>query len=242
MQDDRGDPASLLEALQLVSTQAHRAAEIVRQIRDFIRKRDPDRGPVDVNELVRQTAVLVSPEARKAGVDLDLDLAATLPPVTGTAVELEQVIINLVRNAIDAVGRNPPGERQVKVHSKNGMQGELHLEVLDNGPGIDETTARGLLTYAFAADVINRISSAPVRDYHSVVIQYANKTGGIAPGRAIEALGSGCCDNHKRRRFNKRSIFFGNMIDFFLQRALWRFAVDLFERVESRDQVSIGLR
>jgi len=153
VQDDRGDPASLLEALQLVSTQAHRAAEIVRQIRDFIRKRDPDRGPVDVNALVRQTAVLVSPEARKAGVDLVLDLATTLPPVTGIAVELEQVIMNLVRNAIDAVGRNPAGERRVTIRSGNGTPDELQLEVFDNGPGIDETTVDTVFTPFYTTKV-----------------------------------------------------------------------------------------
>jgi len=138
LQDDRADRASLLEGLQLVSAQAHRAAEIVRQIRDFIRKKDPGRGPVDVNELVQQTALLVTPEVRKGQVDLTLDLADDLPPVSGDAVELGQVIMNLVRNAIDAISRNPAEDRHITVRTGSDGDDSVHLAVIDNGLGMDQ--------------------------------------------------------------------------------------------------------
>lgn len=153
LQGDRADRASLLEGLQLVSTQAHRAAKIVRQIRDFIRKKDPGRGPVDLNGLVRQTTLLVTPEARKEQVDVSLDLADDLPPVSGDAVELEQVIMNLVRNAIDAVSRNPTGDRRIAVRS-GGDDGEaVHLAVIDNGPGMDEATLNEAFTPFYTTKV-----------------------------------------------------------------------------------------
>jgi two-component system sensor histidine kinase TtrS len=137
LQDGRTDHDALLEALQLLSAQAHRAAQIVRQIRDFIRKRDPERGPVDVNALIAQTAVLVNVEARRKGVDFELDLADALPPVTGVMIELEQVVMNLLRNAIEAVKHNPEGARRVVVRSVPDADNAIHLEVHDNGPGMD---------------------------------------------------------------------------------------------------------
>ncbi len=146
LQDDRADRDSLLEAMRLLSTQAHRAAQIVRQIRDFIRKRDPERGRLDVNALIGQTAALVNVETRRGGVELAIDLADDLPEVTGVMVELEQVLINLLRNAIDAVGRNPAGERRIAVRSMLEPGGVIHLEVRDNGPGMDPAARDELFT------------------------------------------------------------------------------------------------
>jgi two-component system sensor histidine kinase TtrS len=139
LQDDRADRDSLLEAMQLLSTQAHRAAQIVRQIRDFIRKRDPQRGPIEINALVGQTAQLVSVEAGRAGVDIDLDLAETLPSVNGIVIELEQVVVNLLRNAIEAVGHNPTDQRRITIRSTFNADDVIHIEVRDNGPGMDPT-------------------------------------------------------------------------------------------------------
>ena len=139
LQDDRADRDSLLEAMQLLSTQAHRAAQIVRQIRDFIRKRDPQRGPIEINALVVQTAQLVSVEAGRAGVDIDLDLAETLPSVNGIVIELEQVVVNLLRNAIEAVGHNPTDQRRITIRSTFNADDVIHIEVRDNGPGMDPT-------------------------------------------------------------------------------------------------------
>ncbi len=153
MQDGRDDRASLLEALQLVSAQAQRAGQIVRQIRDFIRKQDSDRGAIDVNELVRQTVQLVTPEARKARVAIDLKLGDGLAAVSGNAVELEQVLMNLVRNAIHAVARNPADARRVEVHSLETGPGHVQLAVVDNGPGMDEAVLNSVFTPFYTTKV-----------------------------------------------------------------------------------------
>jgi two-component system sensor histidine kinase TtrS len=153
LQVDRADRDSLLEALHLVSRQAHRAGEIVRQIRNFIRKQNPARGPVDLNQVVRQTVLLVRPEARKAQVDMTLELSTDLPPVKGDAVELEQVVMNLVRNAIDAVGRNPVGNRLVTLRTASAGDATVHLAVVDNGPGMDEATLSDVFTPFFTTKV-----------------------------------------------------------------------------------------
>jgi two-component system sensor histidine kinase TtrS len=146
LRDDRADRDSLLEAMELLSTQAHRAAQIVRQIRDFIRKRDPERGPVDINALIEQTAAMVDLETHRFGVDLELELADELPPVTGIMIELEQVLMNLLRNAIESVTHNPAGRRRVVVHSRFEPSGEIHLEVHDNGPGMEPSVLSELFT------------------------------------------------------------------------------------------------
>ncbi|MDX1592946.1 MAG: PhnD/SsuA/transferrin family substrate-binding protein [Gammaproteobacteria bacterium] len=152
LQVGRDDPGPILEALQLVSAQAHRAAQIVRRIRDFIRKQEPGRGPIDLNDLVRQTSLLVAPEARANRVGIVLDLADGLPAVVGDGVELEQVIMNLVRNAIDAVSHNPRNARRVTVRTAN-EGGNVHLSVVDNGPGMDESTLREAFTPFYTTKV-----------------------------------------------------------------------------------------
>jgi two-component system sensor histidine kinase TtrS len=140
VEDGRGDRTGLLEALQLVSAQAHRAAQIVRRIREFIRKQTPGREPIDLNDLVEQTVELARPETRRKAVELLSELAPGLPKVSGDAVELEQVIMNLVRNAVDSVSANPPGSRRVEVRSFATTPGRVELAVIDNGPGMDTAT------------------------------------------------------------------------------------------------------
>lgn len=130
-------PAELKAALEEVAEQSRRAAEIVRSLRRTVRQADAERGPVDLNEVVRDVARLLDWRARRAGAGVSLVLAADpLPPTYGDRVQLEQVLVNLLQNAIEAVeGVNGP--RLVELETKRAGDA-VEVRVRDTGPGIGD--------------------------------------------------------------------------------------------------------
>ena len=121
--------------LEAINTQAKRASEIVRRVRQFVQKGEPHLEAVDLNTVLRETAALVEHEAKTQNVQIVLDLADELPPARGEKVLLEQVVLNLVRNAMDAVVTGG-GERRVTL--KTSADAHLvYVEVSDTGPGVD---------------------------------------------------------------------------------------------------------
>ena len=99
------DPASprLLEALQKISTQAIRAGDIIRQLRDFIKQRESRHERVDCNELIRQVVLLAEVDTRDNHIPVVVKLAENLPVASVDPVQIQQVILNLIRNSIEAI-------------------------------------------------------------------------------------------------------------------------------------------
>jgi signal transduction histidine kinase len=131
-------PPALGELVDIVGDIRHddiRASEVIRRMRQLLQKREVESAPVDLNEAVRDTAAIVQPDARSRGIELDLVLADGLRPVLGDRVHLQQVVLNLLMNAIDAVTAMPLDHRRVRVLSSH-RDGEVRLAVADTGPGI----------------------------------------------------------------------------------------------------------
>ncbi len=119
--------------LEIVETQVRRLIDIIAQLLDLTRAVPAPSGPVDLNALVRDTHDLVRPAVDAAGLRLDLDLADGLPMVHGQAAQLQQVILNLLTNAVDAT----PGGGAVRVITRGGPRpGTVELAVTDTGRGI----------------------------------------------------------------------------------------------------------
>lgn len=127
------DARETLGDLAAITTQANRAANIVERVRTFIRKRPTSRSLVDMARIAREAAQLVEIEARRAGVTIHYAIDAALPPVSVDDVQLMQVFVNLLRNAIEAVSQAPPGSREVLVRLvRAGASVECHVE--NDGP------------------------------------------------------------------------------------------------------------
>ncbi|MEJ2345900.1 MAG: PAS domain S-box protein [Gammaproteobacteria bacterium] len=124
------------EVLEEISGQAQRAGEVIRRLRSFARKEDSKRVHVDVNELVRDMVYLTEAEARWHEVGLFLELDDSLPEVLADRILIEQVIINLVRNAIDVLSSQQCRERRVTIQTAPGSDGAVTVEVTDTGPGL----------------------------------------------------------------------------------------------------------
>ena len=135
------DSADLVGALQQISTQAERAGQVIRGLRAMLRKRDEVREPVDCNRLIREVVKLIDFDVRQAGFRLDLDLAPQLPTVSADAIQVQQVVLNLVRNALDAMQAHAHGD-SIAVAS-SARDGFVEIRVADSGPGLSaEAMAR----------------------------------------------------------------------------------------------------
>lgn len=124
-----------VDVMERIADQADRAGEIIRQLRRFVRKEPLERAQADINDLVNAVGVLIRPEIRRSNVLLKLDLAWDLPRISVQPIQIEQVILNLARNAIEALMENTR-ERQLTIRTRRLDVGRLEVMVRDNGPGI----------------------------------------------------------------------------------------------------------
>lgn len=136
LESGKGDIEQITEIMTRAANQADRAGEIIRQLRNFIRKETPERSRVDINNLVREVAVLIGPEANKSRVTIDLNLQSELPHVHAHAIQVEQVVLNLARNAIEAMAESDASTRQLTITTAPGDDKTLSVKVSDTGPGI----------------------------------------------------------------------------------------------------------
>ena len=130
------DPSDLREALRQITAQTARAADIIRRLRAVARSHQSERAPANVNALVTELRELIQTDAVVHGVQLALDLAAQLPEVVVDSGQIQQVILNFVRNSLDAFALRPAGKPQMVIQTSLRAQHEVELAVIDNGPGL----------------------------------------------------------------------------------------------------------
>jgi signal transduction histidine kinase len=118
---------------------AQRAGDVILEIRALSRKTAPKRAPLDINELIQGVIRLVTREAQAHGASVRLDLAPALPAVVGDRVQLQQVVINLVINAIQAMASVAARPRELSIRSRQNESGHVLIEVADSGHGIGST-------------------------------------------------------------------------------------------------------
>lgn len=126
----------IADILERIAGQAERAGEIVRQLRRFVRKDHGDRRCVDINELIRDVALLIRPEVKRAGVTVHLELSPEPIHVWVQDIQIEQVVLNLAMNAIEAMAEVQEGKRQLTITTSKGGNNALIVSVQDSGPGL----------------------------------------------------------------------------------------------------------
>ena len=139
----------LLEALEHIAAQGHQSGEIIRRLRSFLRRGNPQRKYTDVNRVVREAVELADLEARQKEVTLRLDLSDDLPPVLADMIQIEQVVLNLLHNAIEAIDDARWPKREVTVRTSVTPNGRVEVTVCDTGPGLPAENADRLFEAFF---------------------------------------------------------------------------------------------
>ena len=135
------DPNELREALRQIAAQTTRAADIIRRLR-AVARHQAEHLPVGMNALVEELHELMRTDASLHGVELTLDLAPGLPEVAADAGQIQQVILNFLRNSLEALTAQPSVNPKVAISTSVANGGGVQLMVCDNGPGLAPDTAK----------------------------------------------------------------------------------------------------
>jgi len=137
---DRGnlEVTELTAIMQQSIQEAERAAKIIRRMRAFVNKEDPHHERIEINELITRVSGFLRSEMERKSITLALSLAENLPILIVDAIQIEQVLLNLLRNAIDAVNVPWQGEKKIEVASSMTEAGMLNIEVRDTGIGLPD--------------------------------------------------------------------------------------------------------
>ena len=152
-QGGRLDSGMLRSALEKASAQAQRAGHIIRSVHAFVKKREPAREPVAVRDLLDTLLPLIELQARQSFVTIQLSLAPGLQPASADRVMLEQVLLNLTRNAIEAMQEVPRERRILRIAAVPGETESgagMLVSVIDQGHGISDETAQRLFSPFFS--------------------------------------------------------------------------------------------
>ena len=134
---DKPDLEKARAALTHIVSAGHRASNIITSIRSMLRKETQKNSPVDINKLIWTVLGLVWIDLRKHEIDLDTKLNEQLPSVWGNEIQLQQVILNLITNAIESM--HSVKQRKLRVRSEPGGPDEVHVSIEDTGTGIDHS-------------------------------------------------------------------------------------------------------
>jgi two-component system, LuxR family, sensor kinase FixL len=136
IRDPGHDPADVLSALEQINAQALRAGEVIRRLRNFVKNREVKREPVNCSRLLEDLRTLAETDARLHNIRLRLDCEEPLPTVQADPIQLQQVVLNLVRNAIDAMAEVPEDRREVILATRMAADREVEITVTDQGTGL----------------------------------------------------------------------------------------------------------
>jgi len=126
------------EAARRIVRDGKRACDVVARIRALATKSSSNKGRVNINEAIQDVVGLIRDEVRGKHVRLKTELADGLPPVMGDRVQLQQVLLNLVMNGVDAMSTVEGRARELVIKAQNDQGGQVRVEVQDSGVGLNE--------------------------------------------------------------------------------------------------------
>jgi signal transduction histidine kinase len=130
------DLGEVKEILEDITRGSERASGVIQQLRQHLKPIPPELTQLDINDLVQSLIPLVSRQAAINHINLVCELGRALPPITGNRIQLEQVILNLVFNSIEAIKGMADGSREIVLQTDREDEHTLRVSVLDTGPGV----------------------------------------------------------------------------------------------------------
>jgi len=157
-----GNMDEVRQSLSRISRDGHRASDVISRIRAMAMKQPPRSDRIDINEAIEEVLALARGEADRSRAEVHVALSRNLPPVSADRVQIQQVLLNLIANALEAMQSEGNGHREVRVSASRDGSGTVVVSVRDSGPGLDD-------------EQLSRVFDA----------FYTTKTSGIGMGLAI---------------------------------------------------------
>ncbi len=136
-------------ALKEIGVQAHRAGEVIQRMRDFTRSRESLRRVVQLDALIDEVLPLAELDAKANNVELTIEIDPDLPPINADRVQIQQVILNLLRNGVDAMSNVANDERSLRLHAYREDEKAVRVDIIDAGAGVPESVRSHLFTPFF---------------------------------------------------------------------------------------------
>lgn len=138
IQSGKADNDQIIQSLNDISTQAERASDVIRRIRDFASKKEIQKDKININFLVEEALQLLEVEIRARNINLELNLNEGLPDILADKILIEQVVFNLARNALDAMEEIEESQRLLKIETLCNKPDGIEVKVIDSGPGLSD--------------------------------------------------------------------------------------------------------
>jgi len=183
LKSETSDRDEIIESLTNISEQSSRAREVVLRLRNFVRNDEIQYTQIELNQLVRTVVHLVEMEARWHSLPVKLELQGQFPIAFGDRILIEQVVLNLVHNAIEAMQAVERQKRKLIIRTSNLDKRTLQVEVIDSGPGIDEENIKKIFQPFFTtkADGMGMglaITRSIIDAHHGQLTASRNEQGG----------------------------------------------------------------
>jgi two-component system sensor kinase FixL len=141
--------AEVKEVLEEIANQAHRAGEVITRTRTFTRSGDIVHSETSLSNLAEQIRSLAELDTKANNIRLDWNIPADLPAIDADSVQIQQVILNLIRNAVDAMQDTNPDQRTIRLRAKLTAPHQIRLEVRDAGTGVSDAAAKDVFNAFF---------------------------------------------------------------------------------------------
>lgn len=192
-QADSAETRGLLrQAAQRIAEQAERAGRVIKSVHDFVRRREQAREAIRVDELIDSVLPLARLQARKSGTRIEVDLPTPVPRVVCDRTMLEQVLLNLTRNGIQAMETTTPlAKRELTIRVRQTHERWVTFSVIDNGRGVPPDVAQRLFTPFFTTRAegmgLGLSLCRTVIEQHGGVLDFQNLSGPAGSARPVGA-------------------------------------------------------
>ncbi|WP_456407251.1 PAS domain-containing sensor histidine kinase [Thiolapillus sp.] len=145
-----GEKEELVTAMEQISLQAKRAGEIIKRLRGMVTRQQPVREHTDLNTLVKDACALIAHDRQKLHIAIELQFSRQPVIARIDPVQIEQVILNILRNALDALDERTGEDRQLLIETGASVQGMAYIRITDNGSGIAQEDLKHLFDPFFS--------------------------------------------------------------------------------------------
>ena len=175
------DKEKLSDILEIINLQAKRAGAIISQLRGFIRKDMPKKIPVSINDIIHEVLLLMQSKLNDYSIEVLLQMEPKIPSVLAQRIQIDQVIFNIVQNAIEAMSSISSQEHTLSIKTQVTDKNKVQVTIADSGKGIDNATLKQLFT-PFSTTKKSGMGlglsiSKGIIEEHGGKIKYIGKTG-----------------------------------------------------------------